>query len=111
MEGDPRPPATPAPHLHGGDEQRRHGAHPRHGLQDLQSRLFGAGHGRADGDPEDDGDDDEQGAGDPARQRELLARLPRPRALDGEVEAVRKRPSETLVEDPKTGKYRLKDKG
>ena len=31
--------------------------------------------------------------------------------VDREVEAVRKRPSETLVEDPKTGKYRLKDKG
>ena len=31
--------------------------------------------------------------------------------VDNELEAVRKRPTETLVEDPKTGKYRLKDKG
>lgn len=31
--------------------------------------------------------------------------------VDREVEAVRKRPSETLVEDPKTGKYRPRDKG
>ena len=31
--------------------------------------------------------------------------------VDREVEAVRKRPSETLQQDPKTGKYRLKDKG
>ena len=31
--------------------------------------------------------------------------------VDREVEAVRKRPSETLVEDPKTGKYRPKDMG
>ena len=31
--------------------------------------------------------------------------------VDREVEAVRKRPSETLQLDPKTGKYRLKDKG
>jgi hypothetical protein len=31
--------------------------------------------------------------------------------VDREVEAVRKRPSETLVRDPKTGKYRLRDKG
>jgi hypothetical protein len=31
--------------------------------------------------------------------------------VDNELEAVRKRPSETLVHDPKTGKYRLKDKG
>jgi hypothetical protein len=31
--------------------------------------------------------------------------------VDREVEAVRKRPSETLQLDPKTGKYRVKDKG
>ena len=31
--------------------------------------------------------------------------------VDREVEAVRKRPSETLTQDPKTGKYRVKDKG
>jgi hypothetical protein len=31
--------------------------------------------------------------------------------VDREVEAVRKRPSETLVQDPKTGKYRVRDKG
>ena len=31
--------------------------------------------------------------------------------VDREVEAVRKRPSETLQQDPKTGKYRLRDKG
>jgi 3-mercaptopyruvate sulfurtransferase SseA len=31
--------------------------------------------------------------------------------VDNELESVRKRPTETLVEDPKTGKYRLKDKG
>lgn len=31
--------------------------------------------------------------------------------VDREVEAIRKRPSETLTQDPKTGKYRLKDKG
>jgi 3-mercaptopyruvate sulfurtransferase SseA len=31
--------------------------------------------------------------------------------VDREVEAVRKRPSDTLEQDPKTGKYRLKDKG
>jgi hypothetical protein len=30
--------------------------------------------------------------------------------VDREVEAVRKRPSETLVEDPETGKYRPRDK-
>ena len=30
--------------------------------------------------------------------------------VDNEIEAVRKRPTETLVHDPKTGKYRLKDK-
>ena len=29
--------------------------------------------------------------------------------IDRELEAVRKRPSETLTKDPKTGKYRLKD--
>ena len=31
--------------------------------------------------------------------------------VDNELEAVRKRPAETLVQDPETGKYRLKDKG
>jgi hypothetical protein len=31
--------------------------------------------------------------------------------VDREVEAVRKRPTETLQQDPKTGKYRLRDKG
>jgi hypothetical protein len=31
--------------------------------------------------------------------------------VDREVEAVRKRPSETLKQDPETGRYRVKDKG
>jgi len=31
--------------------------------------------------------------------------------VDNELEAVRKPPTETLVHDPKTGKYRVKDKG
>jgi hypothetical protein len=31
--------------------------------------------------------------------------------VDREVEAVRKRPSETLEQDPKTGRYRVKDDG
>jgi hypothetical protein len=31
--------------------------------------------------------------------------------VDRELETVRKRPTETLVEDPKTGKYRLKNGG
>jgi hypothetical protein len=30
--------------------------------------------------------------------------------VDREVEAVRKRPSETLERDPETGRYRLRDK-
>lgn len=30
--------------------------------------------------------------------------------VDRELQTVRKRPSETLVQDPKTGKYRLRDK-
>jgi hypothetical protein len=30
--------------------------------------------------------------------------------VDREVEAVRKRPAETLERDPKTGRYRLKEK-
>ena len=31
--------------------------------------------------------------------------------VDREVEAVRKRPAETLVQDPETGRYKTKDKG
>lgn len=31
--------------------------------------------------------------------------------VDRELDSVRKRPTDTLVQDPKTGKYRLKEKG
>jgi hypothetical protein len=31
--------------------------------------------------------------------------------VDREVEAVRKRPTETLTRDPESGRYRVKDKG
>ena len=30
--------------------------------------------------------------------------------VDRELQAVRERPTETLIEDPKTGKYKVKDK-
>jgi hypothetical protein len=31
--------------------------------------------------------------------------------VDREVEAARKRPQETLTQDPETGRYKVKDKG
>jgi hypothetical protein len=31
--------------------------------------------------------------------------------VDREVEAARKRPHETLTQDPETGRYKVKDKG